>query len=299
MQQHTRAVRFVPFCCASPGSRHCSRTTFPLQPGTTRSAERCQAALASEAPLSRFRVGTAGWSLPKQHAGAFPGEGSHLGRYARHLLAVEINSSFYRPHRPATYERWAASVPPAFRFSAKVPRRVTHTRRLVDVAEPLERFLAEVSALGAALGPLLVQLPPSLRYDQVVAERFFADFRERFPGQIACEPRHESWFSDSAEALLETHLVTRVAADPAVVPQAALPGGWGGFRYTRLHGSPKIYYSAYSSGMLESGMLELVAQRVRDAPEHVAEHWCIFDNTALGEAMGQALELVRRLQERP
>lgn len=242
-------------------------------------------------PLSRSFIGTAGWSIPKQHAGAFPREDSHLERYARRLPAVEINSSFYRLHRPATYGRWAASVPPGFRFSAKVPREVTHTRRLVDVAEPLERFLGEVKALGAALGPLLVQLPPSLRYDQAVAKRFFGDFRERFGGQLACEPRHETWFSDAAEAQLENYRVTRVVADPAVVPQAALPGGWQGFLYIRLHGSPKIYHSAYSPETIGT-----TAQRLRDAPEQVEDRWCIFDNTALGEATGQALDLLQRLR---
>jgi uncharacterized protein YecE (DUF72 family) len=217
-----------------------------------------------------------------------------LERYARRLPAAEINSSFYRPHRPATYERWSASVPPGFRFSAKVPREVTHTRRLGDVAEPLERFLGEVKALGAALGPLLVQLPPSLRYDQAVAERFFGGFREKFDGQLACEPRHETWFSDAAEALLVSHRVARVAADPAVVPRAALPGGWQGYLYIRLHGSPKIYYSAYSDATIRA-----IAQRLRDAPEQLADRWCIFDNTALGEATGQALDLLRGLCEGP
>lgn len=215
-----------------------------------------------------------------------------MERYASRLPAVEINSSFYRSHRPATYERWAASVPPGFRFSVKMPRDVTHIRRLVDVAELLERFLAEVNALGAALGPLLVQLPPSLRYDQALAERVFGGCRERFGGQIACEPRHETWFSDAAEALLESHRVTRVAADPAVVPQAALPGGWRGFQYIRLHGSPKIYHSAYSSETMTT-----IAQRLRDGRGQVEGHWCIFDNTALGAATGQAPDLLQRVRE--
>lgn len=244
--------------------------------------------------LGRFFIGTAGWSIPKQQAGALPGEDSHLERYARRLPAAEINSSFYRPHRPATYGRWAASVPPGFRFSAKVPREVTHTRRLVDVAEPLERFLGEVEALGAALGPLLVQLPPSLRYDQAVAARFFGGFRESFAGQLACEPRHASWFDDAADALLDSHRVARVAADPAVVPRAALPGGWQGLLYIRLHGSPTIYHSAYPPETIRT-----TAQRLRDAPAQAEDRWCIFDNTALGEATGQALDLLQQLRDGP
>lgn len=240
--------------------------------------------------LQAYFVGTAGWSIPKQHAEAFAGEGSHLERYARCLPAVEINSSFYRAHRPATYERWAASVPPGFRFSAKVPREITHTRRLIDAADLLARFLGEVGALDATLGPLLVQLPPSLGYDETTAERFFSNFRERFEGQLACEPRHETWFGDAAEAMLMKHHVARVAADPAIVPRAAQPGGWPGLLYIRLHGSPKVYYSAYAPKEVEA-----IAGHLRAASAEAQDRWCIFDNTALGEATRQALDLQQQL----
>jgi uncharacterized protein YecE (DUF72 family) len=241
--------------------------------------------------LEPFFVGTAGWSIPKEYAGAFPGDGSHLERYARIFRAVEINSSFYRPHRPSTYERWAASVPTGFQFSVKLPREITHTRRLVDAVEPLDRFLGEVRALGSALGPLLVQLPPSLRFEQATAEQFLDDFREKFDGQLACEPRHETWFGNVADAVLRNYHVARVAADPAVVPQASHPGGWPGLVYIRLHGSPKVYYSAYSPEAVAA-----TARRLHAAPSEAGNRWCIFDNTAVGEATGQALDLFRQLQ---
>ena len=112
------------------------------------------------AMLPSIHVGCAGWSIPRQYAEHFPEWGTHLERYAQRFPAVEINSSFYRPHRPATYARWAASVPASFQFAVKVPREISHMRRLRDVADPLERFLSEVEALGTALGPVLVQLPP-------------------------------------------------------------------------------------------------------------------------------------------
>ena len=214
-----------------------------------------------------------------------------MQRYASRFSAVEINSSFYRPHRPATYTRWAATVPPGFRFSAKVPREVTHIRRLVDAAEPLQRFLEEVAALGPALGPLLVQLPPSLSFDEAVAERFFGVLRERFDGQLACEPRHETWFGEAADVLLTTHQVARVAADPALVPQAARPGGWPGLLYIRLHGFPKTYFSAYTPEQVAA-----TAAHLRSAPADANDRWCMFDNTTLGEATGQALDLQKLLQ---
>ena len=102
-----------------------------------------------------IRIGTAGWSIPKEHAAAFPVAGSHLERYGAVFNAVEINSSIYRPHRTATYERWAASVPEDFRFAIKVPKAITHERRLKDVGDLLYRFLSEAGGLGPKLGQLV------------------------------------------------------------------------------------------------------------------------------------------------
>jgi uncharacterized protein YecE (DUF72 family) len=231
------------------------------------------------------RIGTAGWSIPKAVADAFPAAGSHLTRYAARFSAVEINSSFYRPHRPTTYARWAASVPEDFRFSVKLPRSITHERKLEDVAEPLDQFLTEVGALGDRLGPMLIQLPPSLECEQAVAERFFTRMRECFDGALVCEPRHASWFEDRVEAMLAAFRVARVAADPAPVARAAEPGGWPDLVYRRLHGAPKIYYSGYAATELDC-----YAASMRDA--EAAESWCIFDNTALGEATRNAPDLL-------
>jgi len=111
------------------------------------------------------RVGTAGWAIRKEHAAAFPAGGTHLQRTAQRFNAVEINSSFYRPHRRATYERWAASVPDDFAFAVKAPRTITHDLRLAGADAVLDRFLAEASGLGIKLGVLLFQLPPSLAFD--------------------------------------------------------------------------------------------------------------------------------------
>lgn len=235
------------------------------------------------------QVGCAGWSIPRQYAAAFPADGTHLERYAQRFPAVEINSSFYRPHRPATYARWAASVPESFQFAVKVPQEITHMRRLRDVADTLDRFLSETNALGSKLGPLLVQLPPSLRFDAAVAEAFFAALRARFSGSVVCEPRHASWFSAEAEALLATAQVARVAADPALLPVAAQPGGWSGLVYYRLHGSPEMYTSVYTAAKLDT-----LAQTLRPAAQ-AAPTWCIFDNTALGAATANALDLCARL----
>jgi uncharacterized protein YecE (DUF72 family) len=153
----------------------------------------------------------------------------------------------------------------------------------------LERFLAEVTALEAKLGPLLVQLPPSLAFDGQVAGAFFASLRTRFPGSVVCEPRHLSWFGSEAERVLKDFHVARVAADPALGPEATHAGGWTGLVYYRLHGSPPIYYSAYSDDALK-----MLAQNLSQASQ-AAPVWCVFDNTALGAATDNALSTTKRL----
>ena len=225
-------------------------------------------------------IGTAGWNIPARHAAGFPRQSSHLERYAARLNAAEINSSFYRPHRRATYERWAAAVPAAFRFSVKLPRAITQDRRLRDCEDCLARFLDEVSGLGCKLGVLLAQLPPSLAYDADVAARFFQNLAGRTAAGIACEPRHASWFTPQADRALADLKIMRVAADPPRAPTDGAPGGWTACAYWRLHGSPKIYYSEY-----EDSRLQAVAKQLRPGD------WCIFDNTAAFAALGNARTL--------
>ena len=237
-------------------------------------------------------IGTAGWSFPRALPG-FPADGTGLERYAARFNAVEINSSFYRPHQRKTYERWAASTPADFRFAVKVPRTITHERRLVDVADSLARFLDECGGLGEKLGALLVQLPPSLKFDPDVAERFLAAWRAATPAATVLEPRHATWFTDPAEAVLRTFEIARVAADPAVVPAAAEPGGWTGLVYRRLHGSPVIYESAYDAVVLKA----LAARMAEEA--NAGETWCIFDNTKFGAATTDALEVMALTQNSP
>lgn len=236
-------------------------------------------------------VGTSGWSLSGPLAVALPGPGTHLERYARHFRGVEITSSFYRAHRPQTYARWARSTPAGFRFAVKLPRSITHEARLAGGEAALDRFLGEVAHLGDRLGPLLVQLPPSLGFEEGLAVGFLSALRRRHAGPVACEPRHPGWFTPAAAALLEGFQVARVAADPAPVAEHAGPAGWPGLAYYRLHGSPQTYVSAYSPAVLD-----LLAARLADERR---PRWCIFDNTARGHAGPDALALARRLEPGP
>jgi uncharacterized protein YecE (DUF72 family) len=234
-------------------------------------------------PDPSFRVGTAGWAIPASAAQAFPSEGSSLERYSRRFGCAEINSSFHRSHRADTWRRWASAVPDGFLFSAKLPKEITHKRRLTDFEEPLAAALAEMEELGERLEVLLVQLPPSFAFEPSVADTFFTALRARWDRQIVCEPRHSSWFEPDSDSLLEDRRVARVAADPAKVPAAAEPGGWRGLAYYRLHGSPVMYRSSYDDGRLEA-----YAERMAAGP---IPAWCIFDNTASSAATGDALKL--------
>ncbi len=98
---------------------------------------------------SIVRIGTAGWSIPSANRERFSGAGSQLERYARVMNAVEINSSFYRPHKQKTYEKWARATPDNFRFAVKTPRQVTQFQHMRDPEAVLSRFGDEVSGLGA------------------------------------------------------------------------------------------------------------------------------------------------------
>jgi uncharacterized protein YecE (DUF72 family) len=249
-------------------------------------------------PPRTIRIGTAGWTLPRAHAHHFPAEGSHLERCSHGFNCVEVNSSFHRPHQQKTWERWATCTPPDFRFSVKIPKAITHTAQLANCGQLLHDFFQQISALGDKLGPLLVQLPPKLQYDEAIAHEFFTTLRELHPheehkGFIALEPRNATWFTTAANRLLRSFHIARVAADPPKAsPLAGTPGGWNGLCYWRLHGQPRTYYSAY-----DSPFLERLAKQIREST--CPECWVIFDNTAIGHATGNALELKRLLSADP
>jgi uncharacterized protein YecE (DUF72 family) len=241
-----------------------------------------------------FVVGTAGWSIAAAERENFPAEGSALQRYAARFEGVEINSSFHRPHRRSIWERWARSVPDGFKFSVKLPKTISHRNKLVDCAELIGHFLDEVGGLGEKLAILLLQLPPKLAFDTALVDTFLDDICPLIRARLVCEPRHPSWFDGPADALLESREIARVAADPACVPAAALPGGWRGLSYWRLHGSPSVYRSSY-----EDARLEYYADLMRSDLGAGRETWCMFDNTASSAATGNALDLAARLDSEP
>ena len=245
----------------------------------------------------KLYTGTAGWANPPTERDRRAPENSHLQYYAAHFNAVEINSSFYRSHARATYERWRASTPAGFRFSVKAPRSITHDSDLKHCRRELQQFLQETAGLGKKLRVILVQTPASLAFDRAVATRFFKSLPEGFVAvsrptssatRIAFEPRHPSWFEPRAQATLSDLNVSRVVADPAKCEGAGEPPHAAQLIYYRLHGSPRMYYSAYSEEYLSN-----LSKQIQTLRKRSKEVWCMFDNTARHASWNNALSVTR------
>jgi uncharacterized protein YecE (DUF72 family) len=242
-------------------------------------------------PSRRVRVGLAGWNNPPAKRDERPVDETHLGFYSERFSCVEINSSFYRPHQSSTYARWRDETPAAFRFAVKMPRSITHESQLKRCADEIARFYADIAQLRAKLRVVLVQLPPNLEYNVRTVRAFFARAAPARGTRVVCEPRHSSWFTDSADKVLRGLGVSRVAADPARFATADVPGGATKFAYFRWHGTPHLYYSTYSNARLVAFVDAVIDARA-------AETWCIFDNTARYAAWDDALRFLALLNSR-
>jgi uncharacterized protein YecE (DUF72 family) len=240
----------------------------------------------SRAPT--IHIGLAGWSNPPSDKARRPSGQSHLEYYAAHFDCVEINSSFYRPHRPSTYAAWALATPGTFRFSVKMPRTITHDSGLRGTSRDMTQFFSGIEALGRRLRVILIQLPPSLEFEPRVAKAFFKSIPRQAGVTLVCEPRHASWYTGAAEGRLAEWSVARVAADPVRTVGAGSPSGHPDLAYYRWHGSPQLYYSSYSDTHLDA-----FAEEVRRHGR--IPTWCIFDNTARHAAWDNALAFVNRL----
>lgn len=234
--------------------------------------------------LRHPRIGLAGWSeAVRRYRSSFPGEAStDLARYAGVFDFVEINSSFYRSLPAATCAKWASEVPANFRFAVKMHRLITHFTKLQE-PQHLENFFESVAGLGNKLAAVLVQLPPTLVFDTIIAEKFFRTLRNLSEVAVVCEPRHASWTDPPAHELLEKFRVDMVRTDiPPTPPKenSTLPV------YYRLHGSPRRYYSSYTDAQLAA--LAACLAMTNKVPQFV-----VFDNTASRAGVENALQLQR------
>lgn len=186
--------------------------------------------------MAQFRGGTSGFSYPEWKGSFYPADlpaDGMLRFYASVFPTVEINNTFYRYPKDDTVRQWATAVPVGFRFSIKAHRRITHNKRLKDTDGDVAFLYERMLALGPRMGPLLFQLPPSLRADQSLLETFLGQLR---PGPRAViEFRHASWTDDAVYALLERYGASLCVAetDDQTAPTAVV----GPISYLRLHKS--------------------------------------------------------------
>ncbi|MCI2420264.1 DUF72 domain-containing protein [Saccharopolyspora sp. K220] len=283
----------------------------------------------------RIRIGTSGWVYGPWHGPFYPHDlrrGGELEYLSHRLGSTEINASFYSLQRPEHYRRWAEQTPDDFLFAVKGSRYITHMKKLRDVETPLANFFASgVLALGAKLGPLLWQLPPSLGVD---VERLTAFFRllprstaaaaalasrhdDRLSGRAltktdadrplrhALEVRHPDFAAPEVVELLRSHDIGLVVADAA--------GDWphledvtSDFVYVRLHGAEELYASGYTAKDLDRWAKLMLAWHAGECPETehtVAEPapttkgrdvYAYFDNDVKAHAPHDAIALAKR-----
>ena len=161
-------------------------------------------------------VGTSGYNYPEWKGSFYPADlpaTKFLPYYASKFPTVEINYTFYRMPTPKLIANWRAQVPPAFRFTLKAPKRITHDRRLraADVQEPLQGFIAAAAELGPQLAALLFQLPPNFKKDLVILNEFLALLPPKVTA--AFEFRHDSWMDEHVYDLLKSRNVALCIAD--------------------------------------------------------------------------------------
>jgi uncharacterized protein YecE (DUF72 family) len=183
----------------------------------------------------RILAGTSGYSYPAWKGSFYPPglpSSQMLSAYAARLPAVEINATFYRMPQAKTLAAWRAEVPPGFVFALKAPQRITHLKRLAGAEDEVGFFLRTAAELGAALGPILWQLPPALRKDLPRLRAFLALLPRG--GRAAFEFRHESWRSDDVLATLaEAGAALCIADDEQGGTPLAATAGFGYLRLRR------------------------------------------------------------------
>jgi uncharacterized protein YecE (DUF72 family) len=240
--------------------------------------------------LSRLKyyIGTSGWHYDHWREEFYPTglpKSRWLEFYSKQFSTVELNNSFYRLPSEKAFANWRDSSPEAFVFAVKVSRFITHIKRLKDTAEPVANFMARASLLEGKLGPLLYQLPGSMKRDYQVLEEFLKTLPEN--SRNVFEFRDDSWFDRGIFELLRHYNAGFCIYD---MPDLTTPViATSDFAYVRFHGSRQLYSSCYSEKELEDWALKIAGLEVRKV-------YAYFNNDAGGFAIGNAL-MLRHLLE--
>lgn len=285
-----------------------------------------------------IRIGISGWRYARWRGTFYPAglaQRRELEYAAGCFPSVEINGSFYSLQRPDSFQRWHDETPEDFVFSVKGPRFITHMKRLRDCEQALANFFASgILRLGAKLGPILWQLPPTLRFDAELLDAFLGSLPRdseaalararkrdtalmqgrsalaidrRRPIRHALEVRHDSFCDPACMRLLRRHNVAVVVADTAgKFPY--LEDVSADFVYVRLHGDAQLYASGYSDTALDRWAARIAAWAGGAEPDDAArvgararkramrDVYCYFDNDMKVHAPFDARGLMQRLQ---
>lgn len=152
-------------------------------------------------------IGTMGWSYKDWLGSFYPADAeaeNYLGYYARVFNSLEIDSTFFYIPKPEVVTAWYNKTPADFRFTAKIPKVITHDKGLVDVEDVLTPFLSSMALLGDKMGGYLIELSPGYRYNDTTLGRVqnFLDLLPVEDFRFAIEFRHESWIKNEVFTLL-------------------------------------------------------------------------------------------------
>jgi len=242
--------------------------------------------------MARILIGTSGWTYPSWRGTFYPEDlpsRRYLEFYAQEFPTTEVNYSFYHLPKPETYAKWAAQVPKGFVFSVKASRLITHTKRLKDVEEPWETFVGNARSLGAHLGPILLQFPPSFRCN-LGRLATFLKMAGSSRVRLVFEFRHASWFVEEVYRLLSRHEAALCIADSPGYPRRDVLTAE--FTYLRFHGRTQLFASRYSTAELAEE-----ARKIRRYLRGGIDVYAYFNNDAQGYAVENA-RMLRRLLER-
>jgi uncharacterized protein YecE (DUF72 family) len=199
-------------------------------------------------------IGTSGWNYRDSNHIFYPTgtkAAEYLSFYAKHFVTTEINTSFYHMPRATSVQGWIDKVPVDFKFCAKISKYLTHIKRLKEPEEPLERFFEVFEQMKKQMGPVLVQLPSSLKFDYDLAEHFYKLLQAKYKGySFAMEVRHDTWLGTDSLALMHRYNIILVISQSGVgFPYAEVINNKN--VYVRFHGPGKLYASSYTDEMLK------------------------------------------------
>jgi uncharacterized protein YecE (DUF72 family) len=233
-------------------------------------------------------VGTSGWQYRDWRGQLYPSDVPQrlwLEEYVKHFRTVESNAAFYRLPSPETFASWRDRTPDGFVMAVKASRFLTHIKRLRDPDEPVDRMLRHAAGLGDRLGPVLLQLPPTLRADVKALDRCLACFPRHV--RVAVEPRHESWWTDEVRGVLTDRGAALCWADRLSRPVTPLwrTAGWG---YLRCHEGRARPWPSYGSTALTTWV-----RRIAGTWPDEADVYVYFNNDPGGAAVRDAITFAR------